>query len=787
MSKAERKVARRKTSPKSRRTPRRSRAAESFSPRLAKALRASLGRSLAGMSGVLLGALVVWVVALQHSVVGQFELHRWDQPSLVFARPLQLDRGMSMTMEQLEFELQAAGYHGQITAANRPGQYARRGDSLQAHAREFVFADGRQPAASVQIRLTAERVSELRVAGEPVQQFRFDPAEIGSLQASGADDRKFMSLDSFPPLLVTAIQAVEDRQFKHHPGVDWHGLARAVWVNLRHGELRQGGSTITQQLVRNIYLSHDRTLLRKLNEMVMALALEQHFSKHDILEGYLNEVYLGQHGGGAVHGFPRASEYYFGRALSSLQAHELALLVGMVRGASWYNPRRHPERARQRRDVVLEMMHDTGLLSAAELARAQAADLGVTRSAEIGRVRYPAFLDLVRRQLRRDYSATDLQQSGLRIMTTLDPYQQHRAERALQQQLPVIERRLGSDGLQAAVVMLNAQTGDVMALVGDRQTDRPGFNRALDASRQIGSIVKPFIYLKAWSAQPPYTLTSRIEDAPISIRTDDGATWQPANFDRRAHGEVSLLTALLRSYNQATVRLGMQLGLPVVASVLQELGLLSTQASLHPSLLLGAVEATPLAVAAAYQPLAANGYQTAVGAVRQVLTGEQRLRANYPVRIRQVLPPEPLALLNYALTRVTAEGTARGLSAALGARHSIAGKTGTSNDQRDSWFVGYDRQRLAVVWVGRDDNQAAAITGANAALPLWADMFAGQPLQDIDVQALPGLYWYWVDQRNGLLSSADCASAAVLPFLAHSEPLAWSDCQGGLAGGDAVN
>jgi len=736
-------------------------------------------RLVVAATGGLLGAMLIWAWALQQNVTRQFELHRWDQPSLLFARPLQLYQGMPMTMQQLEFELQAAGYMRHQGQRLQPGQYASDGALWRARSRNFLFADTEQASALVQIRFSADQISELRADERAVDHFRFDPAEIGAIRATGVDDRKFVPLTSFPPQLVTAIQAVEDRQFKHHPGVDWHGLLRALWVNLRRAELRQGGSTITQQLVRNIYLSHDRSLLRKFNEMIMALALEQRFSKRDILEAYLNEVYLGQHPGGAIHGFPRASEFYFGRALASLQVQEMALLVAMVRGASWYNPRRHPQRARARRNLVLEMMHDTGLLSAAELAGARQAPLGVTTSAAIGRARYPAFMDLVRRQLRRHYSAADLQQSGLRIITTLDPYQQQRAEQAVRRTLPALEQKLDIDSLQAGVVMIDPQTGNVLALVGDRQTDRAGFNRALDARRQIGSIIKPFIYLQAWSAQPPYTLISRIEDAPINISTEHGQIWQPDNFDHRSHGEVSLFEALLHSYNQATVRLGMQLGLTTVAELLQQLGLLQQPDALHPALLLGAVEASPLRVAAGYQPLAADGYQTTIGAVRQVLSGEQRLRANYPVTIRRVLAAEPVALLNYVLTRVTAEGTAAKLPEYLGTRDHVAGKTGTSSAQRDSWFVGFDRQRLAVVWVGRDDNQPTAITGSNAAMPLWAAMFAGQALADIDVQQLPGLYWYWIDQLNGLLATAECASARVMPFLARTEPEQWSDCVSG--------
>lgn len=731
---------------------------------------------LAGLAGLAISGAGVWVWSLQKTVVEQFEQRRWDQPSLVYARPLQLDRGMRLSTAQLVFELQAAGYSSADSASLQPGQFRRRGDSVQAQSRAFVFADGLQPSVAVRVKIAEQRVDALWVAGKPATQFRFDPAEIGAIRGVGVDDRKFVPLQAFPPLLITAIQAVEDRQFKHHFGIDWHGFARAVWVNLRSAKLRQGGSTITQQLVRNMYLSHDRKLLRKLNELIMAVALERHFSKPEILESYLNEVYLGQHSGGAIHGFARASEYYFGRTVASLEPQQLALLVGMVRGASWYNPRSHPQRARTRRDLVLELMHNTGLISAAELAEFKSRPLGVTATPVLGRSQFPAFMDMVRRQLQHDYQAEDLQRDGLRVLTTLDPYQQHRAEQAVINTLPKVERSLGTSQLQAGVVVVDPQTGDLLALVGDRQPDRRGFNRALDARRQIGSIIKPFIYLQAWSIASHYTLVSRLDDQPISIKTDDNKIWQPQNYDLRSHGEVSLLSALLQSYNQATVRLGLQLGLSEVAGLLQRLGLLEHNARLHPSLFLGALDATPLQMAAAYQPLAADGYQTELSAVRNVLSGEQSLRSGYPVRIRQLLDTAPVALLQYALTLVSSEGTGRGLTATLGPGRAIASKTGTSNDKRDSWFVGFDEETLAVVWIGRDDNTPAAVTGANAALPVWAALFAGQGMQDIDVEALPGLYWYWVDQRNGLLSSEACPQARVLPFIARSEPTEWSDC-----------
>lgn len=730
-------------------------------------------RVCAGLIGLTVGATAIWIYTINQQVVEHFEQRRWDLPSRVYARPLVLAVGDTLTREQLQTELVQGGYR-RAAAVDQPGQYWLDDDQWRIFSRPFVFDDGLQGALSMGIRVRDERIVELTSNGQKTGLLRLDPAEIGSIHALSGEDRKVLGIAQFPTLLVTGVQSIEDRNFKHHYGVDLRGLARAVVTNLRSGKLRQGGSTITQQLVRNLYLSHDRTLRRKINEMIMAVALERQFSKRELLETYLNEVYMGQQSGRPIHGFVRASEHYFGSPVQSLQPDQIALLIGMVRGASWYNPRRNGERALARRNVVLTSFSRTGLLDPARLEYWQTRPLGVRDNAATRTARYPAFMDLVRQQLRSTYADDDLQRAGLRIITTLDPYQQQQAEQAVVE-LDAVEQRLGTSDLQTGIVMLDPQTGDVMAVVGDRQPNRVGFNRALQARRQIGSIVKPFVYLQALN-DPDYTLASIIDDSPIQVTTDNGEIWRPQNYDRQSHGQPNVLHSLINSYNQATVRLGMDIGVEKVRDQLAQLGLVNANHPINPSLLLGALEATPLQVASAYQPLAAAGYRAPPSAVRDVLNADGEALTRFTVQLRSLPQRKAINLLTYALSQTPQQGTARRLSHHLGKPVDIAAKTGTTNDQRDSWFVGYAADKLAVVWVGRDDNQAANVTGASAAMPVWATLFADQPLQPLDSQSLPNLVWYWIDERTGLLTEPECMAAAVLPFLPRTEPRQWSEC-----------
>jgi penicillin-binding protein 1B len=735
-----------------------------------------LGKLLLLACGLLVGLLVPWTLWLNHLVTSEFEGRRWDLPSRVYARPLSLFPGLRISRSALLTELESAGYQ-RVPAAESAGTFAVSGARFDVHRRAFRFEDGVQEAIRFEVRIEDGTVTRLAspAGGAPLSLVRLDPAEFASIYPSQAEDRTLVDLQDVPELLVTGLQAVEDRQFKHHHGVDPRGIARALVANVRAGGAVQGGSTLTQQLVKNYYLSNERTLLRKANEAIMALLLEAHYDKAEILEAYLNEVYLGQQGARAIHGFGRASEYYFGRSLSQLAPHQIALLVGMVRGASLYHPRRNPRRALERRNRVLDQFEETGLLSAEETARWKARPLDVTPEPGVGRNRYAAFVDLVRDQLARDYREQDLRTEGLRIFTTLSPSAQEAAQQALSGGLDELARRGLPADLQGAIVLAEVDSGEIRAVVGDRQPGRNGFNRALNARRQVGSVIKPLVYLLALEHSDDYHWLSTVEDRPVTLTQADGGSWTPANYDGRSHGEVSLLEALTRSYNQATVRLGMTLGVRHLIDKLRRLGV-DRDIPAVPATLLGAVELTPLEVTQVYQSLASGGFSVPLRAVTAVQTPQGENLNRYALRYLPLDRREAVAVLNYGLTRVVAEGTAAALPKLLGREVLVAGKTGTTNERRDSWYVGYTRDLVGVAWVGLDDNRPAGVTGSNAAMRIWASLFRQLPLEPVSEDLPEGAQWLWVERSPVALSGSACPQAEQMPFVLGSEPTRRSDC-----------
>ncbi len=558
--------------------------------------------------GLGIGVSVPWVIWLDMQIRDEFEGRIWDVPSRVYARPLSLYTGKPLAKDYLLLELKAAGYR-QTRQASVPGSYSLSGNRFDINRRAFTFDDGAVPATRFQLQLSNNAISGLSIGSgtEDPGLLRLDPAEIASIYPLHDEDRTLVALAEVPELLVTGLQAVEDRQFKHHHGVALRSIARAFVANVKAGRTVQGGSTLTQQLVKNYFLSSERTLTRKANEAIMAVLLELHYDKAQILEAYINEIFLGQQGKHAIHGFGRASEFYFDRPLQDLEAQHIALLVGMVRGASLYNPRRNPQRALQRRDHVLDIFGTTGLMSGDEIKRAKARPLGVIDKPRSGGSRYPAFLDLVRRQLRRDYRSTDLSSEGLKIFTTLAPAEQEYAQQAVFRGLDDLSLRGLPADLQAALVLADVASGEVRALVGDRVAGRNGFNRALDARRQIGSVIKPLVYLLALEHVDDYNLITPVEDKPISLRQPDGSLWTPANYDHKSHGELPLMDALVHSYNQATVRVGLNVGVENLIRKIKQLGVLAEVPAV-PATLLGAVELTPIEVTQMYQSLAAGGY-----------------------------------------------------------------------------------------------------------------------------------------------------------------------------------
>jgi penicillin-binding protein 1B len=702
-------------------------------------------------------------------VRGQFEGRRWSVPARIYARPLELYPGKHFDSAAFEQELRAAGYQ-RAKAPHRAATYTREGDNFAVHARRFQFWDGEQPARQVHVQLRGGRVSGLQASGEEQALLRLDPALIGRIYPNHHEDRVLVRLEEVPVGLMAALLSVEDRDFEKHHGVSPRAIVRAMIANVRAGALVQGGSTLTQQLAKGYFLSAHRSWWRKLNDALIALILEAHYDKAEILEAYVNEVYLGQDGKRAIHGFGLAAHFYFGRDLNALRLPELALLVAMVRGPSYYNPRRHPQRALARRNLVLDQMQALGILSDPRAKRAKSAALGVIAESR-ATSRYPAFVDLVRRQLRRDYRDEDLRGEGLRIFTTLDLRTQRVAEATLGKGIARLERtQRGTKGaLEGAVIVTAPQSGEVLAVVGGRHEGRAGFNRALDAVRPVGSLIKPAVYLAALERPRRYTLASPLLDEPITIRAATGSQWQPKNYDDKVHGRISLYEALVNSYNLATVRLGMEVGLERITESLRRLGI-ERPLQPYPSLLLGAAELSPVEVTQMYQTLAGGGFRVPLRGIREVTSARGEPLSRYPLSVQQAFEPEPVFLVVEAMRGVMTEGTGRSSRARLGAGLVTAGKTGTTDDLRDSWFAGFTEDLLSVVWLGHDDNTPAGFSGSNGALQVWIDMMKSLAPRSLESQTPGGVEWAWTDLQRGLTTVAECPGAVRFPYMRGSQP-----------------
>lgn len=718
-----------------------------------------------------IAAVVVggWIMHLDRVVTKQFQGRHWSVPARVFAAPLELYAGARISADDLEEELRRVHYR-RGDPAGGPGVYRRVGNAFDIRTRRVRFIDEQRDAQLVSIHADASAITSMRQAdGADLPVFRLDPPVIGSVFPIHGEDRLVLSPEEIPALLRNGIKLIEDRRFDQHHGVDTLGVLRAIWVNLRAGRVVQGGSTLTQQLVKNYFLTDAQTFDRKATEAVMALRLEAHYSKDEILVAYLNEVFLGQDGERAIHGFGLGSEFYFAKPLGELDAGELALLIGLVKGPSYYDPRKHPDRALARRNLVLKEFTDAHLIDANAAQRAAAAPLGLRPG---GGSYVPAYIDLVRRHLKRDYAEADLTAAGLSVYTSLDPRAQASAERALTGDLQRLDTKAAARGghLQGAVIVAEPNSGDVVAVVGGRDTDTAGtFNRALDARRPIGSLVKPAVYLTALESGR-YTAASLIDDAPIEMKLPDGSIWAPQNFEHNVNGSVPLAKALAESLNLATVKLGMDLGLPKVADTLHSLGLESA-AALNPSMLLGAVEMSPLEVVQVYTSLANGGFRARLRAVLAVLDEQGRPLKQFKVQVEPAAPPAAVYQLLRMLMLVPTHGTARDAAARLPRGLVIAGKTGTSSDTRDSWFAGFTGSYLSVVWVGYDDNRITGLTGATGALPVWADTMASLKPVSFEPIAPDSTEDRWIGFDDGLETTPACSPEAVVIGVPKNTPL----------------
>jgi len=713
-----------------------------------------------------------YVIWLDYRVVERFTGRLWSLPARVFARPLELYVGKKISVEELLFELKSLDYQSVGQPPVRPGRYHHWNNHFEIKTRTFRFWDGSEESREIRIDINGDTVSGLYGlhTKKAIPLIRLDPVYITGIFPTHGEDRILVRLDGTPDLFLQMLVMVEDRRFYEHHGIDLKSIARALTANIKAGRTVQGGSTITQQLVKNMFLTADRNLWRKMNEAIMALLLELHYDKDQILETYLNEVYLGQDAERAIHGFGLASDFYFGKSLAELDLDQMAVLIGMVKGASYYNPVRNRQRATERRNTVIDVAQSSGLISENQAEKQKNKALVVTTRNK--RSRYPAFINLVQRQLIRDYDAEDLKSEGLQIFTTLDPYIQKVTEQAIRSTVPALDRQ--SEELQAAAVVAASDSGEVLAIVGDRNPSFAGFNRALDAQRHIGSLMKPVIYLTAVKHKEKYTLGSVLSDTPLRVQGEDKKIWEPENFDKEFHGDVIMYEALLKSYNIPAARLGLELGLSNISDTLKQLGSDKILPP-YPSITLGAIDMSPFEITSLYQTFASNGFHSPLRSVRAVLDSQGTPLKRYQLDVKRETDPAAIALINFVLNQVTHSGTAKGLSPGLDIE--VAGKTGTSDELYDSWFAGFSRDKVAVVWLGFDDHRSTGLTGSSGAMRVWKNIFKEISADSINLELPAEIDMVWIDQASGLRSEKRCENAVELPFIKGSEPDQYSGCE----------
>ncbi|ELV8642055.1 penicillin-binding protein 1B [Vibrio vulnificus] len=718
--------------------------------------------SLSWKAGLALVAVLIFVGIYLDSVVKQrFEGQLFQLPTVVYARIQTLYAGENVSRPELQKELDILNYR-KVSQPRYPGEYSSSSSKIELIRRPFEFVDGPEADRHVMLHFDASsltRIQSLESKGD-LGYLRLEPKMLGMLEKDSDEQRLFLRREQFPEIMVDALLVTEDRDFYQHDGVSPLAIARAMFVNLKAGRTVQGGSTLTQQLAKNLFLTQDRTLWRKVREAYIALILDYRYSKDRILEAYLNEVYLGQSGKQAIHGFGLASRYYFGQPIQELRIDQLAMLVGMVKGPSYYNPVRFPERTKERRDLVLRLMMQQNMLTASEYDQAASRPLDIQDVPRIAS-RQPAYFQQLSMELREKVGEAFQGETGLRVFTSLDPISQDKLEKAISKKVPELGKVAGNE-LEAAAVAVDRTSGEIRAMVGGKRTGYDGFNRAINASRPIGSLVKPAVYLTALEQPEKYTLATTLQDTPLSLKGSKGSVWEPRNFDRQFRGDVPLYQALAKSLNVPTVRLGMQLGIDQVSDTLARLGVNRNEIRPVPSMFLGAFSLTPLEVAQMYQTLTNSGRKAPLTALRSVVDLEGHVLYQSLPKSSPAVNEQAAWLTTYAMKQGVAQGTGRYLQNQF-AWAALAGKTGTSNDSRDSWFVGVDGREVTTIWLGRDDNQPTKLTGASGALRVYAEYLKQRTPEKLILPWPKEITTLGYQQKSDGELSLDCSSQFTLP------------------------
>ena len=674
---------------------------------------------------VLVVVMVAYGVYLDQKIRSRIDGKVWQLPAAVYGRMVNLEPDSLYSKQEMIKLLEATQYR-QVTKMTRPGEFTVQANSIEMIRRPFDFPDSKEGQVRARLTFSGDRLESIENmdSGRQFGFFRLDPRLITMLSSPNGEQRLFVPRTGFPDLLVDTLIATEDRHFYEHDGISVYSIGRAVVANLTAGRAVQGGSTLTQQLVKNLFLTNKRTLWRKANEAYMALIMDARYSKDRILELYLNEVYLGQSGDDQIRGFPLASLYYFGRPVEELSLDQQALLVGMVKGASLYNPWRNPKLALERRNLVLRLLQEQQVIDQELYDMLSARPLGVQPRGGVISPQ-PAFMQMVRQELQSKLGDKVKDLSGVKIFTTFDSVAQDAAEKAVTEGIPALIKQRKLKDLETAMVVVDKTTGEVRAMVGGANPQFAGYNRAMQARRSIGSLAKPATYLTALSQPNQYRLNTWIADAPISLRQPNGQVWSPQNDDHRYSGQVMLVDALARSMNVPTVNLGMALGLPAVTETWTKLGVPKEQLHPVPAMLLGALNLTPVEVAQAFQTIASGGNRASLSVLRSVIAEDgTALFQSFPQAERAV-PAQAAYLTLYTMQQVVQRGTGRALAAKFPKLH-LAGKTGTTNNNVDTWFAGIDGREVVITWVGRDNNQPTKLYGASGAMAIYQRYLSNQ-------------------------------------------------------------
>ncbi|SUB59480.1 Murein polymerase [Phocoenobacter uteri] len=705
--------------------------------------------------------LCFYSIYLDSKIRTKMEGQIWQLPAEIYSKIDTIRTDEHKSLEEIKLILLDNGYR-EVSQLVTPGDFKIEGNRLTLLRRAFSFPN--KPEAQRIIRLIFDQnnlaIIEDLVQGRVISEFLIDPKLIAMLHSDDDEDRQAIRLQHYPRLLIEALLLTEDKHFYEHEGVSPLGIARALITNYKAGRRVQGGSTLTQQLVKNLFLTREKSLVRKINEALMSIILDYRYSKNRILETYLNEIYLGQNGNYQIHGFALASKFYFGRPINEISLDQQALLVGIVKGPSLYNPWRNPNNALERRNIVLSVLLKNKIINQELYKMLTERPLGIRSKGKIYR-QQPAFMQALNLELKQKFGKQISNKlAGSKIFTTLDRAQQRVAEIAVINGVSQLEHshRKVKD-LQAAMVIAEYNTGKVRAIVGGVETQFAGFNRAISAQRQIGSLVKPSIYAIALSDPSRFRLNTPIENKPITIKVKGSPDWKPRNYNKRFSGSVMLMDALVRSMNIPTVNIGMQVGLGNVIATQKAMGWDEAKIPPYPSTLLGSYTISPYEVTKSYQVLANAGKKIPLSTIDAILSKNGKVIYQTDIhQATQILPPEASIQTLYAMQQVVKRGTARSLQKEY-SYLNLAGKTGTTNNARDTWFVGVDGKNITTVWLGKDNNSDTYLTGSSGALFIYKHYLKRALATPFKLPESSHIQWVGINEYG----SWDCYSNNKIP------------------------